>query len=249
MPCTNTACFQGPRRLPPIGPFPCSSLALRPRSGPPLVPPLGRGPPSFRHAFTPNVCALDPRTYRLFAGALKPHAAYRLLQTNRSTSTPPSRPNPVACYDGEPPSDGQQPSVETCWPGLLRPGVAALYSRSHPRGDDRASLRIYPNLLLPDTSCRKPMSRKRWKALARRPRGNPVSLPNGLAEPAVLAVRRALKGRPPHPLAKATVADRTRGAFLRQALRRTRRGAVDLGRLLVPPRTTRRLCDHRRAQP
>lgn len=35
---------------------------------------------------------LDPRTYRLFAGALAPHAARRLLQLNRPTSTPTSRP-------------------------------------------------------------------------------------------------------------------------------------------------------------
>jgi hypothetical protein len=73
--------------------------------GPPLVPPLCRGTPSFRHAFTPNVWPLDPRTYRLFTGALEPHAAYRLLQTGRSTSTLPNRPNSLACYDGEPPNE------------------------------------------------------------------------------------------------------------------------------------------------
>jgi len=110
-----------------------SLVACAPTSfGAATGPPFCHGRPSFRHAFTPNVCALDPRTCRLFTGALEPHVAYRLLQTGRSTSTPPSRPNPIACYGGEPPCDGQQSSVETCRPGPLRPGVATLYVEEPP---------------------------------------------------------------------------------------------------------------------
>lgn len=49
--------------------------------GPPLVPWLCHQGPSFRHAFTPPPRgALDPKAYRLFAGAIRPHAACQLLQ-------------------------------------------------------------------------------------------------------------------------------------------------------------------------
>jgi len=88
------------RQVPPLHPLLTLGASL---CGPPLVSRLGHRRPSFRHAFADHVGPLDPRTYRLFAGALRPHAAHRLLQRNRSPSTPSNRPIPRVGCDGEPP--------------------------------------------------------------------------------------------------------------------------------------------------
>jgi hypothetical protein len=97
--------------------------------------------------------SLDLRTYRLFAGALTPHVARRLLQLKRSPSTPSSRPIP------RPPATASRRSVRVAIP--LR-GLPAELSQARgfrtnpmsPHRDDRSSQRFYPDLFDSDTSCR-----------------------------------------------------------------------------------------------
>lgn len=91
---------------------------------PPLEPRFCHRWLSFRHAFTNLVGPLDPSTYRLFAGALRPHAACRLLQLSRSTSTPTSRPVPFRFLRRRAAArQGGRSSDEDYLPSFPRPGA------------------------------------------------------------------------------------------------------------------------------
>jgi hypothetical protein len=119
----------------------------------------------------------------------------------------------------------------TGWRILLRGSPTGLsQARGHrtnptsPHRDDRSSRWLYPNLLDPDTSCRKLVPHKTWipalcgdRAVTWYERARRM----GRAE-----ARLILKGCHPHPLAKASASDKARGAFHHQACRRNRQGVV-----------------------
>jgi hypothetical protein len=117
----------------------------------------------------------------------------------------------------------------TEWWILLRGSPAELHQArgrrtnpTSPHRNDRSSRWLHPNLFDPDTSCRKLVPHKTWKpALCgdRAVRWFERARRMGRAE-----ARLILKGRRPHPLAKASTSDTTRGAFHRPTRRCSRPG-------------------------
>lgn len=69
--------------------------------------------------------ALDSSTYRLFAGVLGPHAAYRLLQSSVLRAHPQAA--QTSSHDGEPPGESKEPAPreEQLPPSCHRSGVAS----------------------------------------------------------------------------------------------------------------------------
>jgi hypothetical protein len=161
---TTVERFFGPERLPPMSPTcraPCSRSGpnLRAATDAPTWPPKAQLPTCF-HARTSTNARLSylPGSHQSSWATCRPPTSAIV----RSTSTPPSPPDPRrfpatanCCAPRQHHPCGQHQ------PDFPRLGVVRS-SSANPRRSDRSPQRIYPNLIDPDTSCRELVPDSNW---------------------------------------------------------------------------------------